>query len=300
MNEQMENKRTISKGLVVSIILIALLIVALIIGNFLYSENKYYISSSIIIMICLLVVLVLSNSFDYLSIDKIITLKREVNDNKEKVKTLEKERSDLYLKLFNMNLQSQKISITNGMPSDRNFEIKVDTLDEEDKLKKSEEDEDTQNAVNSSKRLNRDKFESIVLKKYFGISRDNSIKRNVKVVEQFQDIDSIGNKPIYFDAYLNENNYETFIDIRRETNLYLLFHDRLYVQLNKILLYKNANNCNTQLLLIIARTNESTDIANRWKNQIENYFKPAKRCGLLKIVYVDFSKEEYETCLDNK
>lgn len=297
----MENKKTISKGNIFFLVLVSIFIVLIILGEFLFSENKFYISGSIIVLSCLLVILVLSNSFDNFSIGKLFTLSKELTENKEKVKVLEKEKTEILLKLFNLTLQSQSANITvNAGNHEEKQNLFIDKLSEDEKKKKSEEEEfDSQKETIPHKRLNNDRFESLILNKYFGTSKDDSsLLRDVKVVDQFKDLDSVSNKSIYFDAYLKENNSETFIDIQKGIPVSSFFHDRLYVQLNKILLYRKNKENNTQLLLLIAKEKDSLE---KQRNiQFDNYFEPAIDCGLLRIRYVEYSKEEYETCLEER
>lgn len=268
------------------------------------AQNKFIISSPIITLVCLLIILVLSNSFDNFSIGKIFSMSREVKESKEKIKVLEKEKNEILLKLINLNFQSQNSSVTvNTGSNDSNTSLVVENLDKDEKERKEKEEEEEdikENLENiSRKRLNTDKFESLILNKYYGISKNDSVlMREVKVVDKFQDIDSISNKPVYFDAYLKENDYETFIDIRKNDLSSMIFHDKLYVQLNKILMYRKNNEVNAQLLLLLAK--EKNPDETRYQGIYHRFFDPAIRCGILKIVDIEYTKEEYESCLEER
>ena len=299
--KKVNEEKKCSKGQITALVLTSLLITGLIIGAFLFSEqNRFIISRSIITLVCLLIILVLSNSFDNFSIGKIFSMSREVKESKEKIKELEKEKTEILLKLINLNFQSQNSSITvNTGSNDSNTSLVVENLDKEEKETKEKEEEnikDNQENI-SRKRLNPDKFQSLILNKYYGKSKDDSLlMRDVKVVDQFQDIDSISNKPVYFDAYLKESNAETFIDIRKNGLPSVMFHDRLYVQLNKILMYRKNNEVNAQLLLITAK--EKKSVGTRNQAMFYSFFEPAVKCGILKIVDIEYTKKEYESCLE--
>lgn len=194
----MNEVKKFSKGQIIALVLTSLLITGLIIGAFLFSaQNKFIISSPIITLVCLLIILVLSNSFDNFSIGKIFSMSREVKESKEKIKVLEKEKNEILLKLINLNFQSQNSSVTvNTGSNDSNTSLVVENLDKDEKERKEKEEEDIkENLENiSRKRLNTDKFESLILNKYYGISKNDSVlMREVKVVDKFQDIDSISN-----------------------------------------------------------------------------------------------------------
>lgn len=298
----MNEVKKCSKGQIIALVLTSLLITGLIIGAFLFSaQNKFIISSPIITLVCLLIILVLSNSFDNFSIGKIFSMSREVKESKEKIKVLEKEKNEILLKLINLNFQSQNSSVTvNTGSNDSNTSLVVENLDKDEKERKEKEEDIKENLENiSRKRLNTDKFESLILNKYYGISKNDSVlMREVKVVDKFQDIDSISNKPVYFDAYLKENDYETFIAIRKNDLSSMIFHDKLYVQLNKILMYRKNNEVNAQLLLLLAK--EKNPDETRYQGIYHRFFDPAIRCGILKIVDIEYTKEEYESCLEER
>ena len=299
----MNEEKKCSKGQITALVLTSLLITGLIAGAFLFSEqNKFIISGSIITLICLLIILVLSNSFDNFSIGKLFSMSREVKESKEKIKELEKEKDEILLKLINLNFQSQNSSVTVNTGSNAsNTSLVVENLNKEEKETKEKEEEDIKDNQEyiSRKRLNPEKFQSLILNKYYGISKDDSfLMRDVKVIDQFQDIDSISNKPVYFDAYLRESNAETFIDIRKNGLPYMIFHDRLYVQLNKILMYRKNNEVNVQLLLLLAKEKDPEEAKHQ--GIYYKFFEPALRCGILKIIDIEYTKEEYESCLEER
>jgi hypothetical protein len=221
-------------------------------------------------------------------------MSKDADENKERVKELQKEKDELILKLVNFNSQTSSFIINNGTPNSGN-NLAVKTVDEEEKKKLSEQENPAEQTA--AKRLNREKFESLLLKNYFGTSKKNYISRDVKIVEELQDIDCISNRSILFDAYIKENNSETFIVIRKNSVSSLLFYDKLYVQLNKVLLYRNARNTNARLLLLLSN---GTDSAENHNSQLEVYFKPAIQNKLLEIAYIDYTEAEYESCLENK
>ncbi len=289
-------QKNLSKGSIIALSLTALLLVGLIICSFLFSPQKFIISSSIIILVCLLIILVLSNSFDKFSILKILSISREANENKEKIKILEKEKSEILLKLLNLNFQSQSSSTNISINQPDKNKIMVENLNSEEIAQKAKENEDdVSKGQKDYKRLDTGKFENMILKKYFGLSKNNSILHEVKVVDQFQDVDSISNKPVYFDAYLKEDNDEIFIDIRKGRMSSIISHDKIYVQLNKILAYRKIKNSNTKLLVLIARQKDSKN--DKYDYNIDRFFEPAKKIGLLNLVDVEYDEKEYEACL---
>ena len=133
----------------------------------------------------------------------------------------------------------------------------------------------------------------MILKKHFDDSHINKIFHDIKVVEKFQNIDLISNKPVYFDAYLEEDNQETFIVIRGYSYSTIMLHDRLYVQLNKLQSYRSVKHIDVNLLLLVGKPKKE---GIEKFSEIEKYFAPAIKNGLLKINYIELDDTEYESC----
>lgn len=175
-----------------------------------------------------------------------------------------------------------------------NNENEIINMDDIEKKEQNEEiEENTKSEKSIHKRIDNEKFRTMILKKLFDDRNINKIVYDIKVVEKFQNIDSISNKPVYFDAYLEESNQETFILIRSFSYSVFMLHDRLYVQLNKLQSYKSAKNIDVVLLLLVGKPKK--DSGEKFED-IEKYFAPAIKNGLLKIKYIDFDDIEYESC----
>jgi len=287
-------EKKLSNGKIVALIFLSLLIVGLIVTSFIFaSPGKFEISVSIITLICILLIIVLSNSFDNFSIAKVITISRVAEESKKKVDKLEAEKNELILKLININFQSQSSSnnVFVGEAIAKSIAVQKANPDE---VKENKSEEFSEPAPRT-RRIDQEKFESLVLNKYFGVNKIDSILREVKVVTQFQGLDPISDRTVYFDAYQNDSGKESFIEITRQNFSSLMLHDRLYIQLNKLFHYKNAKNTNATLVLLIAKTPEEESTPSfRSFDRIKGYFAPAITSGLLTIQYVEITKEEYE------
>lgn len=283
-----------------SFILLALLfliIVGLIICSFAFSPSQYEITAGIITLVCILVIIALSNSFDNFSIGAILSISREAKENKEKVKKLEKEKSELLLKLVNINFQSQNASnnLIISEAAARSFVVQEANQDE---IKEDKKEENTTDNIQKARKFDSEKLESLVLGKYYGISKSPSILRNVKVVTQFQGVDPISDRPVFFDAYYNDSGKECFIEITRNNYSSFMLHDRLYIQLNKIYHYRNSKNSNAMLILLVAKFQEEEVTTSKGFERIKGYFAPAITSGLINIQYIELAKEEYEKCYE--
>lgn len=291
-------ERKLSAGKIWALLLLSLLIVGLLLTNFIFSASgRFEISAPIITLICILLVIALSNSFDNFSIGKLITISRVAEESKKKAEKLEAEKNELILKLVNINFQSQSSSnnVIVGDVISKSIAVQKANPDEV----KESKNEEISEQINRSRRIDQEKLETLVLNKYFGVNKIVSILREVKVVTQFQGLDPISDKTVYFDAYQNESGKESFIEITRQNFSSIMFHDRLYIQLNKLFHYKNAKNTNASLVLLIAKTPEEEPTPSfRSFDRIKNYFAPAITAGLLTIQYVEITKPEYEQLFD--
>ena len=143
--------------------------------------------------------------------------------------------------------------------------------------------------------INREIVEKYILEKYFGIEKKDSIVQYVKLVDSVQDIDSISRKPVYYDAYLKDSTQEFFIEIINILQPTIDLHNRLYVQLNKVLAYKKAKNSNVHFVLILAI--EKGFVPNQIEsaiNRITDSFQPAINHDLLKIAKCEYDTEKIE------
>lgn len=288
----------LTKGAILSLVLVSLFIAVLIGSSFLLSENKYEISASIITLTCLLLVIVLSNSFDNFSVAKLITISRTAKEAKEKVEKLETEKNELIFKIVNNNSQSQMASSNIFVGDTVSKSLVVQKADPKEKEEETENQAEVAAAEERQpeKRIDSEKLGTLMIQKYFGMAKADSILREVKVVAQFQGVDPISDRTVYFNGYFNDSGNETFIVINRNNYFSFMNHDRLYIQLNKIYHYNNVKKTNAKLELLMAKIEESEPTPTyRNFERVRELFTPAIASGLLSIHYIDVTKDELET-----
>ena len=258
-----------------------IIIILLIAFSFVKSKYSFEITTPIIILLTFLLVIFLSDSFDNFQIGKLISLKRNVSEYKEKNEKLENEKNDLIKQIINLNVQSQHTqnttSNTIAFGAIQKGMLVEQANEEEVKKDRLQEDNETLKETTSvCKRIDRVKFENFVIKKYFGEINYNSILQDVKVNNKFGDTDPISNRNVIFDAYYNDNEKERFIEVKQYASI--MFYDRLYVMLNKIYNYNNIKNAKANLILIIPKLDEDTDLRRTPLNDINRLkenFSPA-------------------------
>ncbi len=278
-----------STGSIVAIILVSVLISIIIMCSFLLSANQFVISKAIITLLCLLVILVLSNSFEHIHFGEWFELSNRVKEGNEKISQLKDSTDALYSKINNMNFQTTQISIGSDLVKPTN--IKLQQKEQEEEKKISDEISKT--------RLDIKIFRNCILDKFFGLGLKDKLQKNMSLVESDQNLDQISNRSVDFDALLEDNNKKTFIDVLIHFSLFIDYY-RLYVKLNKILSYKKASGINVSLLVLIPRNEELDKLHTNMNDVLEKTFGPAIENNILRIEYVDYSKEEYDSCLVKK
>ena len=261
----------------------------IIICSFLFSANQFVISKAIITLLCLLVILVLSNSFEHIHFGEWFELSNRVREGNEKITQLKETSDAIYLKINNMNFQN-----TQAVATVNNNYYQLKETDPATQKKENEEEKKI-NGETSKTRLDISLFRNSIMDKYFGLGLKDKLQKNMSLIESDKNFDLISNKSVDFDALLEDENKKTFIDV---LTFHVLFMDyyRLYVKLNKILSYKKASGINASFLVLIPR-NDELDKHNNMNTFLEKYFEPAINNNLLQIEYVNYSKEEYESCL---
>lgn len=234
-----ENKNSKGSNLLITVsgALLLLGIIILIVVSFIKSKYAFEITAPIIILLTFLLIVFLSKSFDDFQIGKIISLKRNVTEYKEKNEKLENEKNELIKQIINFNVQSQHTANVNynGIPLEvLQKSISVQQADEKEVQEdKSQEDSEIPKETKTiDRRISRVKLEKFVIKKYFGEINYDSILQDVKVDNKFGDTDPISNRNIIFDAYYNDNEKERFIEVKHIISI--MVFDRIYVMLNKI------------------------------------------------------------------
>lgn len=280
-----ENSKKSSCGQIVALILTALLIVGLIVVNFVFSENRFVITSSIVFLTCLLVIVVLSKSFDSFSLG-FFSLRREVKENKEKINNLEKF-------VFQSNIMQMQHTSNNVVTQ---FVQPIDSNDKEkfDKEEEQQEEEAKKKINNTRPRLDREKFTKFLLKKYLEQNHLSCTPvYGVKIADEISNTDPISNRPILFSAYLKDVDTELFVDIFQSRIFGLfMYYDRIYVKLSKVLNYRNAKNANAKMLCLIGKPDSEEKAGD---SKLEPYFLPAISNKLLDIVSIPYTQEEYDS-----
>lgn len=295
-------------------ILLVLFIVALwvlVFTSFWLGEPKYQITGGLITVLGLITILVLSESFNHLSLGKILTLTKEVENKETENKKLYGENTELRNNLMSLvsNVQQSQVTNTFNAPPEAWLKLLgVVQAGEESEAEQQEEQQEAQQALEavaerdkardvSRQRMKlRRSAESAGLKKFISnlsIPESEFIYR-AEFSSAFEGIDPVMNRRVVFDGYIKGTDIERFVEIRHRNMASPMFMDRLYLMLTKIYLYKQAKNIQAELILILINTpDEDEDVRRPWKyEQLLENFQPAIANNLLRIEHIDITEEE--------
>jgi hypothetical protein len=289
------------------IVLLGLLILAMAYISFFLAEPKHQITTGIITLISIVVILVLSESFNKLSVGKILNLSREIEKKEKESVAVKSENKELRQELFKIvsNVQQSQVNNTFNTPPEAWLKmlgvVKAENDDED------ADDEDTEQSVPSevsSREKEREEsraksrlrryavdagFHNFVSKQSF----DSKFVDRVEFSSAFHAIDPIMDRRIVFDGYMKQGDAEVFLEARHSDMVSMMYFDRLYIMLSKISLYKEAKNTNAELLLLIVET-EWTEKSPRGSlhERLLNYFQPAIKNGLLRVESISVTEKE--------
>ncbi|MEZ8034467.1 hypothetical protein [Vibrio crassostreae] len=292
------------------------------IASFILATPKYQISNGIITIVLIIVILTLSESFNNLSLGKILSLSRKVDDEKEKKTQLTNENKELKSELFKIvsNIQQSQVNNTFNAPPEAWSKllgvIKADE-DEEDIEEENDVDDSqsNQNLVDDTdseatdRRMRKDiRFqkkvaEELTLKKYvesLPISDTRFVKR-VEFTSAFHAVDPIMDRRTVFDGYIQSSETEVFVEVRQKNMLTIMYMDRLYIMLNKVNLYRQAKKVDAKLLLLLLLlllvTSTDFDEKEERRNFVERLresFRPAIESKLFEIKVIEISEQEVQ------
>ncbi|MDQ5921589.1 MAG: hypothetical protein QG673_1648 [Pseudomonadota bacterium] len=297
----MENNQNKSNWFVRSLILVlGFIIILLVVSKFYFFAPKGDISNNLIILIILLIILFLSEIFDSFSLGQFLSLKKGVSERNERIKEL-RENNDKLLNLvinnfaINSNLSQKQITNINDYRVTQANRGEVDKVkNEEDNVAKVvvEQEINERPQLANRKRVNTRKLEKFVLDMLIENKRlqSHTLIKEAQVISSKEDTDPISGINPIFDAYVEKDNYEIFIEIKLIRLSAFMFRDRLYMMLSKLYHYKLAKKANVSLMLVLV---EIPDEGNNKKNDYEmrlfDEFAPAISSGLLKIELIQLA-----------
>lgn len=284
-------------------------------ASFTKSESPFSLNAGIITLIGIITIVILSESFNNLSLGQLISLSRKAEKVEKENEKLEQENSNLNLQMVQMAqivTNFKQTQINSNTPTyiftqGQGQNLGVVPAPQEEKISESavEEVATTKDAAPEETRRLDTFIRNKTYRKIEEISLNNYREKNnlpildfqkdVKFSEAFEKFDPIMERGIVFDGYLSLPSKEYFFEVRIGSISNPMFWDRLYIMLAKIFFYRQAKNIQAELTLINVEIPEER--IDRHYNSSERFFQmfqPAISNNLLKIETIKFSKSEYD------
>ncbi|WP_068785501.1 hypothetical protein [Paenibacillus phocaensis] len=316
-NQSPKSKNNFVRALLV---LFILYLIGIITFAFFKKEPSYTLTPEYITLFVLITLLILSESFDNLSMGKILSLSREVSKKSAEVKEVKKENTELrdhiikMTTLVNQNQHQSNMTFHGVTPEllqmigvikakdKKDDENETELVSETSESVQSNSDLNSCATVNNPKPLNRRSYFRVIeiesIDRYlfkYNIPEGNII-RDAQFTPAFKGLDPIMERRIIFDAYLNTELKEYFFEVL--LNITPVTIDRMYVQLSKIHYYSQAKNIKAQLvLLLIEFPKELEEFYNKSlyrPQRVLEAFQPAISNDLLRVETIAFSMDDVE------
>lgn len=307
----MENKRR-KRDIIFTVVLI-ILIIAIIIGSFICSDKPFTITAGIVMCLSLLVILCLADSFDNLSIPKLISLSKNMEEVKKDNDKLQENNLKLLEQITNIKNTNNQIMY---MPGTFNTVGSSNIEDIETNKKEEIEKEEINNeniSLNEDRKKEEDRhkyirnLEIVLLKKATMMDIDKfEIQYDVKVTNNKVIQDNIMKNETRFDALKTDGKNNIFYEVKISP-LMSGFYYELHYKLKLVELYGEINKVISKLFLIIPKFDRELEeiIGNGrrfeyLKERTYNRFEPAIDSGLLEIKEIEISKTEMDEYIGKK
>ncbi|MED2972317.1 hypothetical protein P4361_08735 [Fictibacillus sp. B-59209] len=298
------------------LIIFILYLLAIITAGFLMGTPTYSLTPEYITLFILITLLILSESFDNLSMGKYLSLSREITEKKEEIIEAKKENADLrdhiikMTTLINQN-QHQTNNTINGVTPELLQMLGVIKA-EEDKEPESDNGasaviDTTTPDLSGTITVTEPKKPEFSKRDFYKFTEKESIDqylnkhqipevniiREVQFAPAFQGLDPIMERKIIFDAYLKTDIKEFFFEVLLTITPMTL--DRIYVQLSKINYYSKAKHIKAQMILLIPEFPAEYEGRQHIRpERIIEAFQPAISNELLRIEIVKFTLEDID------
>ncbi|MEH3128290.1 hypothetical protein [Agrobacterium cavarae] len=299
-----ENKRAVNWFVRIMIIALSAMLGAMVLYKFFAISPKGQINTGVVSLICLILILVLSEAFDSFSIGKLVSISREVKKKEKEVSKLEHQNSQLVSQLITIsNNQAQHQQHTNvygdyhaSSTVQKATEQEVaDNQTAEASIASPPATENPGAAVGAATgKIDWRRAEEIALNKYVAHKSIDPSKviSDAKLVNHFDGVDPISKMNYIYDAYVKDDNGETFVEFKNERVFGVMLRDRLYVLLSKINYYRNSKRVDARLDLVIMKVPGEEPSRFYSDTRFFENFSPAIASGLLNVITVEFTADE--------
>ena len=285
------------------IFLLCVFLAGIIAYKFLCVEPRGVLDSGVLMVIGLIVVLVLSESFDNFSVGKILSISRVVKKQEKEIEKLERQNENLLTQVVSVSaVQNQNQSHLN-VYGDYHVAPPAVTPATPEEVEQNESENITSQTgaaassppQSSRASVNWRMAEELALNRYLDDKKTlrESVIPEAKLTSQFDGVDPISTQSVIFDAFLKSDDGHVFVEFRPERSVSPIFRDRLYFMLSKVNHYRQAKKTEAYLELVIMKVPDGETARFPTRRLLDN-FAPAIASGLLRVMEVEFTAQEYE------
>lgn len=321
-NKKDGNNDTFFVRIVTSVLMI--FIASLIIINFFFTEPRFVITKEILFCFLFLVLLCLYDKFDNFTIGKLFSMKKEVKKVNLENERLKDENFKLISNFINFsNNHNNQSNVFNMMASDgQSVTAPSEVVSTLDSIDGGNNDKINDNDIDKEKNNKQDMKPGLNISKYFRLSEKVLIdqyveKNNIQGKLEYQlrvfnneSFNDIIKKDIRFDAYINTENENIFI----ETSVVdaFMFSDRLYSLLTFVKKYEEITKIKSKLVFLVpnydrefidfySKTKQRSNINDRIKRSLrclKEKYSPAINNKLLEVEVIDINKQKLDQLLE--
>ena len=283
------------------IIFLGIVIIGLIVSSFVFSNEKFTLSTEIIICLLLLVVLSLSEEFNSFSIGKIFTLQKEADTANRNLKEVWEENITLrqqFLTQFNATAkQSNMQNLFFQTPAAQAFGIEKASPETQTEDQKIEENQKNKHLTEKREKFFKN-FGDYLFKTEQEILpfKQGKIYTDVQFKTEMLGIDPIMDKNVKINGYYLDDDKEIFIKIIRNSIAFQYVYELYYI-INKIFLYNTYDQTSGRkaTLWLIAPNFLNPEEKRTYCSidTLKDSFLPAMKNNLLDIKILDINDALY-------
>ncbi len=274
--------------------------------SFFKDTTSFEITPGTVTILALMTLIILSESFNRLSLGKILSLSRDVKRTTTEKEDLKADNIRLRDSLIQVatNIQSQVTTTIQAQGADLRSLLgikKAEEVEEEEEIKEKEPEVRAPEPSRPSYIYLRPIIEERALIRYFenrNLPQTDLIRR-IQFTTIFEGLDPIMESRMIFDGHIKTPQKEYFFEVQLSDRIHLTVWNRYYVQLSKILLYRQAKNIAAEMVIILVKLPHEEEAEKSFMSsygpaRFLQAFQPAISNGLLRVEIMEFSIEEYE------
>lgn len=283
-------------------------LIVMVFMSFVWGEPRYQITSGTVTVIGFVVVLVLSESFNNLSLGKVISLNREVKNKEAEKNQVKAENEGLRQELVELIAnfkQSQASNKTEFSADTRQKNLRVIKAQESDRdLTQGQEKAQPTGSTAGQGQAGEESHaemkrlqaaERIGLQKYMDRLSvpDAEMIEGARFGQEFEAVDPIMKGRAVFAGYIRMESQEEFLEVRHRSLVSSAYYDHLYVMLNKVRLYHKKKGVPAELVLIVPEIEDEEDNDQPLlSKRLFDQFQAAIANKLLRVEYVSVSRDD--------